>query len=32
MTNDKIDNTIFLIILQIRKSHNRADQIVKYYQ
>ena len=32
MTNDKIDNTIFLIILQTRKCHNRADQIVKYYQ
>ena len=25
MANDKIDNTIFYIVLQIRKNHNRAD-------
>ena len=25
MVNDKIDDTIFLIILQLHKNHNRAD-------
>ena len=25
MANDKIDDNIFSIILQIRKNHNRAD-------
>ena len=25
MANDKIDDTIFSVILQIRKNHNRAD-------
>ena len=25
MANDKIDDTIFTVILQIRKNNNRAD-------
>ena len=25
MANDKIDDAIFSVILQIRKNHNRAD-------
>ena len=25
MANDKVDDTIFSVILQIRKNHNRAD-------